>query len=633
MLINSYRDYWFIKKQSSSCLWLCFFVLFLAGCQAGDEAVTDAGSLEVNNGESERLTEWLNDEYAQQLDFSPMTKTRLGDKTRNGELDDVSEPALFKQLDWYEDSVNRLREDFDYSELNDEAQRSYDLWVYHFRQAETSLKYRRHAYIFGRYGPQSSLPNSFINYQVVQTEQDVHDYVSRLNQSGRYLLQYLERAKLAATDGIRPPIFDYRLAISEIQRVLKGYPFDTDGESVLWMDVKEKVRGLSESGVIEEKEADDFLVQAQNEMLEQLLPAYREILEWLIADLEKASSVAQGAWALPDGEAYYQHRLQQMTTTELTAREVHQIGLQEVARIRMEMEQIKDSVGFDGSLADFFSFLREDDRFYFPNTDAGRADYVAEASEILSEVDNMLPNFFGILPKAGLEVRRVEAFREQDGGAAHYRRGTADGSRPGVFYAHLSDMRAVSKFRLPSLAFHEGLPGHHMQISIQQELDSLPVFRTHKGYTAFSEGWGLYAEWLGKEMGGYPDPYSDFGRLSGEMWRAIRLVVDTGIHALRWTQTQAEVYALENSPRPESSVKAEVRRYFNNPGQATAYKIGMLRIQSARVDAELKMNDAFDLRNFHDQVLGSGQLPMKMLQDKLSAWSNQSSITEIRPKP
>jgi uncharacterized protein (DUF885 family) len=194
-------------------------------------------------------------------------------------------------------------------------------------------------------------------------------------------------------------------------------------------------------------------------------------------------------------------------------------------------------------------------------------------------------------------------------------------------------MRAVSKFRLPSLAFHEGLPGHHMQISIQQELESLPVFRTHKGYTAFSEGWGLYAEWLGKEMGGYSDPYSDFGRLSGEMWRAIRLVVDTGIHALRWTQTEAEVYALENSPRPESSVKAEVRRYFNNPGQATAYKIGMLRIQSARVDAELKMNDAFDLRNFHDQVIGSGQLPMKMLQDKLSAWSNQSSITEIRPKP
>lgn len=623
----------FIRERSYFSLWFCGVVIFFASCQPDYKQTVNDGLLKKNNTESERLTEWLNSEYAQQLDFSPMTKTRLGDKSANGELDDVSEPAMFDQLAWYQDSVNHLREDFDYAELDDEAQRSFDLWVYHLRQAEASLKYRRHQFVFGRYGPQSSLPNSFINYQIVQTRQDARDYIDRLNQSGRYLLQYLERAKLAALDGIRAPFFDYELAISEIERVLTGHPFNEDGESVLWSDLKDKVRDLSDKGVIEDSEADDFLVQAQNEMLEQLLPAYREILEWLVADVEKASSVAQGAWALPDGDAYYQHRLQQMTTTELTAVEIHQIGLQEVDRIRTEMEQIKDGVGFDGSLADFFSFLRDDDRFYFPNTDAGRADYVAEASKVLTEVGDILPNFFGILPKAELEVRRVEAFREQDGGAAHYRRGTADGSRPGVFYAHLSDMRAVSKFRLPSLAFHEGLPGHHMQISIQQELESLPVFRTHKGYTAFSEGWGLYAEWLGKEMGGYSDPYSDFGRLSGEMWRAIRLVVDTGIHALRWTQTQAEVYALENSPRPESSVKAEVRRYFNNPGQATAYKIGMLRIQSARVDAELKMNDAFDLRNFHDQVIGSGQLPMKMLQDKLSAWSNQSSITEIRPKP
>lgn len=623
----------FIRERSYFSLWFCGVVIFFASCQPDYKQTVNDGLLKKNNTESERLTEWLNSEYAQQLDFSPMTKTRLGDKSDNGELDDVSEPAMFDQLAWYQDSVNHLREDFNYAELDDEAQRSFDLWVYHLRQAEASLKYRRHQFVFGRYGPQSSLPNSFINYQIVQTRQDARDYIDRLNQSGRYLLQYLERAKLAALDGIRAPFFDYELAISEIKRVLTGHPFDDVGESVLWSDLKDKVRDLSDKGVIEDTEADDFLVQAQNEMLEQLLPAYREILEWLVADVEKASSVAQGAWALPDGDAYYQHRLQQMTTTELTAVEIHQIGLQEVDRIRTEMEQIKDGVGFDGSLADFFSFLRDDDRFYFPNTDAGRADYVAEASKVLTEVGDILPNFFGILPKAELEVRRVEAFREQDGGAAHYRRGTADGSRPGVFYAHLSDMRAVSKFRLPSLAFHEGLPGHHMQISIQQELESLPVFRTHKGYTAFSEGWGLYAEWLGKEMGGYSDPYSDFGRLSGEMWRAIRLVVDTGIHALRWTQTQAEVYALENSPRPESSVKAEVRRYFNNPGQATAYKIGMLRIQSARVDAELKMNDAFDLRNFHDQVIGSGQLPMKMLQDKLLAWSNQSSITEIRPKP
>jgi uncharacterized protein (DUF885 family) len=440
-------------------LWVCGLVIFFSSCQPGHKQPVNDGLLKNNNTESERLTEWLNNEYAKQLDFSPMTKTRLGDKSANGELDDVSEAAMFEQLEWYQDSVNQLLDNFEYAELNDEAQRSFDLWVYHLRQAEASLKYRRHQFIFGRYGPQSSLPNSFINYQIVETRQDARDYISRLNQSGHYLMQYLERARLGALDGIRPPFFDYELAISEIKRVLTGHPFNEDGESVLWNDFKGKVRDLSVKGVIEESEVNDFLVQAQNALLRQMLPAYEEILKWLIDDLKKASSVAQGAWALPDGEAYYQHRLEKMTTTELTAQEIHNIGLQEVGRIRMEMEQIKDSVGFDGSLADFFSFLRDDDRFYYPNTDAGRADYIAEASEILSEVDNMLPNFFGILPKAGLEVRRVEAFREQDGGAAHYRRGTADGSRPGVFYAHLSDMRAVSKFRLPSLAFHEGLPG------------------------------------------------------------------------------------------------------------------------------------------------------------------------------
>jgi len=498
--------------------------LSLAACAPADTPATVAAPAPVASmnqaNESQRLTEWLDAEYAHELDFSPLAKTRLGDKTAHGELDDVSEAASDAQLEWRRDSVARLRSEFDYVQLNDEAKRSFDLWVYQLTQAEESIPFRRHGFIFGRNGPQASLPNSLINYQVVDTEQDALDYVSRLEQSGRYLLQYLTRTQLAAQDGVRAPFFDYQQALSEIERITSGEPFDSMGSSALWDDVTTKFNALVAAGTIDQSRADALLEQARTAILDTMQPAYEQISAWLAADLENVSDSAQGAWSLPDGEAYYQQRLERMTTLPLTADEIFDTGISEVARIQAEMEEIKARVGFEGSLQDFFTFIRNDDRFYHPNTDEGRAAYIADADAILAATYEKLPEFFGILPKAGLQVRRVEPFREQDGGAAHYARGTKDGSRPGTFYAHLSDMRAASKHRLENLAYHEGVPGHHMQISIQQELEGLPAFRANKGYTAFSEGWGLYAEGLGKEMGGYEDPYADFGRLSGEIWRA-----------------------------------------------------------------------------------------------------------------
>lgn len=593
----------------------------LAACSpSGDEASEHAADAANPLSESQRLTLWLDAEYVRELDFSPLAKTRLGDKSAHGELDDVSEAAQQRRLDWRRDSVARLRSEFDYASLDAEARRSFDLWVSQLDQAESAARFHRHGFIFGRNGPQSSLPNSLINYQIVESAQDVDDYISRLRQSGRYLLQYLERTKLAAADGIRAPFFDYRQAISEIARITTGEPFTDEGSSALWDDVTAKFTALADAGEIDQARLDDALTEARAAVLESMLPAYEEVSAWLSADLVNVSEVAQGAWSLPDGEAYYQQRLERMTTLPLTADEIFDTGVSEVARIQAKMEEIKARVGFEGTLQDFFSFIRSDDRFYHPNTDEGRAAYIADADAILAATYEKLPDFFGILPKAGLQVKRVEPFREQDGGAAHYARGTRDGSRPGTFYAHLSDMRAASRHRLENLAYHEGVPGHHMQISIQQELEGLPAFRANKGYTAFSEGWGLYAEGLGKEMGGYEDPYADFGRLSGEIWRAVRLVVDTGIHAKGWTQDEAVQYALENSPRPEPSVRSEIRRYFNNPGQATAYKIGMLRIQAIRAKAEAALGADFDIRAFHDQVLGSGQLPMTMLEAKIDDW-------------
>jgi uncharacterized protein (DUF885 family) len=596
--------------------------LLLISCGEGTPPANDVTTADTASAmtESERLTAWLDEEFATLLDFSPLTKTRLGDKSDYGQLDDVSEAAMDRELAWRRDSVARMQAEFDYAALDDEGKVSWDLWEYQLQREEGALPFRRHGYIFGRNGPQTGLPNGLINYHNVESISDMEAYISRLNQSNRYLLQYLERAQLSVAAGIRAPYFDYDRAMSEIQRVTSGAPFSDEGMSAIWEDITGKIENLVQAGIASAEEGRSLEAQAREALLQSFKPAYDAILAWLQEDRVNVPDVATGASELPDGEAYYAQRLQAMTTLPMTAREIHDLGLAEVARIQEEMQGIRLQVGFQGSLQEFFNFLREDDQFYFPNTDEGRAQYLALATEILDEMYTRLPDFFGILPRAGLQVKRVEPFREVAGGAAHYARGTADGSRPGTFYVHLIDMRAAAVNRLENLSYHEGVPGHHMQISIQQELENIPRFRANSGYTAFSEGWGLYAELLGKEMGGYNDPYADMGRLSGEIWRAVRLVVDTGIHAFGWTEQEAVQYALDNSPRPEASVRSEVRRYFNNPGQATAYKIGMLKIIEYRRKAEAALGEQFDIREFHDTVLGSGQLPMETLETKIDRW-------------
>ena len=599
----------------------------LAGCTANISGQTSPSSSEISAGTSESFVTWLDNEYTQSLDFSPLAKTRLGIKEDYGELDDVSEAALDKRLNWRKDSVTRMQANFDRNQLSADDQLSWDLWVYLLEVSEANRGYRRHRYIFGRYGPQSGLANHLINYQKVDSAADMRAYISRLNQSARYLGQYLDRTKLAAKEGIRAPYFDYDRTLSEIDRVLTGVPFTTnsdDGQSALWKDITGKIQSLVDNALVEADEAQALTDEARTSLISVFKPALEEVAAWHIADRKNLSEEATGAWALPDGLGYYQQRLTVMTTLPLTADEVHELGLKEVARIQDEMRGIQAQVNFKGSFNEFLRFMREDDQFYLPNTDAGRAEYLRLADEYLAAMYKKLPDYFGILPKASLQVKRVEAFRESAGGAAHYARGTKDGSRPGTFYAHLIDMRAMTVNRLENLSYHEGVPGHHMQLSIQQEQDNLPLFRANGRYTAYSEGWGLYSEWLGKEMGGYQDPYTDFGRLSGEIWRAVRLVVDTGIHTKRWTEAQAVEYALANSSRPELSVRSEIRRYFHNPAQATAYKIGMLEIQALRARAETTLGDDFDIRAFHDLILGSGPLPMKKLGEQVDRWLAQT---------
>ena len=596
------------------------WLLLVVGCSPGEEPDIGQQSENKTGTETQRLNTWLDEEFTEYLDFSPLAKTRLGDKSDYDQLDDVSEAKAIKVINWRRASVADMKARFDRASLDDSGQLSFDLWVYLLEEAEAGLPFIRHQYFLGRNGPHTRLPNNLINYHKVDTLQDMQAYISRLGQANRYLLQYLARAKTSAAEGIRAPYFTYEVAISQIQRVTSGQPFDEQGSSALWTDINAKIKALQESGEISAEQATQLTDDARAVLLSSVKPAYDQLSAWLRSDLVNVSKQTEGATSLPDGQAYYQYRLSRMTTLPLTAEEIHETGLSEVARIQTEMTEIKNKVGFEGSLVEFFTFMREDDQFYFPNTDEGRAGYLALANELLDAMQLRLPEYFGILPKASLEVRRVEAFREQPGAAAHYMRGTKDGSRPGVFYVHLSDMRATANYRLEDLAYHEGLPGHHMQISIQQELPDIPRFRTYHGYTAYIEGWGLYAEYLGKEMGFYDDSYADFGRLSGEIWRAIRLVVDTGIHSKQWTEQQAIDYALLNSPKPATAVTSEIRRYFNMPAQATAYKVGMLKIQEYRARAEAALGDNFDIRGFHDVVLGSGPLPLPFLEARVDAW-------------
>lgn len=602
---------------------LCFyFFVALADTSAADLPSSQSG--QAVEAETIRLNQWLDTQFGEYLDFSPLAKTRLGIKTDYDILDDNSDDMDDVYVKWRMQSATKMERLFNRANLTEEGKRSFDLWLRLSDEGQKSVRFRFHRYVFGRRGPHTSLPNGLINYHKVSSLSDMQAYVSRLRQSGRYLMQALDKAKLSASKGIRAPYFDYQLALSQIQRVTQGRPFTDLGESPIWKDIVSKTESLQGQGKISSSQADELTGQASFALTDSMLPAYVAIRTWLEADFENLSAQAQGASALPEGNAYYQYTLERMTTLPLKPLEVHELGLVEVARIQKEMQEIMAEVGFEGSLEDFFGFLRTDDQFYFENSPQGREDYLSLARDYLLAIRARLPAFFGILPEGSLEVRRVEAFREQAGAAAHYMRGTQDGSRPGVFYVHLSDMRATSKYRLENLAYHEGLPGHHMQIAIQQELDNIPRFRTYHGYTAFSEGWGLYAEKLGKDMGFYEDPYADFGRLSGEIWRAIRLVVDTGIHVLGWSEAEAIKYAMANSPRPKKAVKSEVRRYFNMPAQATAYKIGMLKIQALRQLAETELADEFDIRTFHDVVLGSGPLPLPLLEEKVVNWVDEA---------
>lgn len=592
--------------------------LFLAACTADKPAAPDPAAIAEASG---KLTAYLNAEFEEELAMSPEGLTRMGRKERYGELDDYSEAQQDRELEWRRQSVADMKAQFDPASLSPDAQTSYDIWALELERAERRVKFRRHPYVFGFGGLHTDIPNFILTYHKVDEPSDMDAYVSRVAAMGPAIDQLTERVKLAAADGMRMPLFQYALVEGESQALTAGRPFVTSAaDNPLWADGKAKIQGLIDAGKASPEQGKAWEAALQDALLTKMKPAYDRLIAWAQADQASAPTGKLGALTLPNGQEWYSTSLYLLTTTDMTATQIHELGLSEVKRIHAEMDAIRQKVGFQGDMKAFFEFMRSDPQFYLPSTDAGRAEYIKKAEGYIAAMYEKLPQYFGRLPKAPLVVKRVEAFREQPGAAAHYFRPTPDGKQPGIFYAHLVDMKAVSVWALESLAYHEGVPGHHMQIAIQTELTDIPTFRTIYGYPAYSEGWGLYAEELGKEMGFFTDPYNEFGRLSSELWRSVRLVLDTGIHDKGWTEQEAIDWAVANSPRPTTAIRSEVRRFILWPGQATSYKIGMIAIQKLRDEAKAELGDKFDWRGFHDTVIGAGAMPLPILEKRVRAW-------------
>ena len=558
--------------------------------------------------ESEKANQLFDAIFDENVLRSPMTQTYLGIKTDYDKWDDLSEENTIKELAFTKANLQRVK-NIDSSKLDEQTLISYSLLVQKLENEISDHKWRFHNYPVNQmFGLHSSVPAFLINQHSIKNVKEAQDYIARVQGAKLLLEQLTIQLKLRAELGIIAPKFVFPHVIRDSKNILAGAPFEDGTDSTILSDFSKKVNKLE----ISEEEKNTLLNDVKTALMSSIKPGYEQLVSYL-AVLETQADDRDGAWKFPDGEAFFNNALQRTTTTDLTANEIHQTGLSEVERIHGEMRVIMEKVGFDGELGEFFEFMRTDKQFYYAADEAGRQRYLDEAVALIDDMKGRLDSLFLTKPKAKLKVKAVEAFREQSSGKAFYQQPAPDGSRPGVYYANLYDMEAMPTYQMAALAYHEGIPGHHMQIAIKQELTSIPKFRKFGGYTAHTEGWGLYSEMIPKEIGLYQDPYSDFGRLAMELWRACRLVVDTGIHTQKWTRAQGIEYYVTNTPNAKSDAVKMVERHVVMPSQATAYKIGMLKIIELREHAKVTLGEQFDIREFHDVVLRNGPVPLNVL--------------------
>jgi uncharacterized protein (DUF885 family) len=599
------------------------FIGIFAFCPVAPAAAADqnaaAAGAEAVQSEDERLAAFFEETFQRNLMDSPIFQAQLGMKgAAYGKWDDFSDAHAIEQNEWAREDLERLRADFNFAKLSEPAKVSYRIFEFLRERSLRNFKWRFHGYAFSSTNNPATFPATFLqNIHRVDDVSDAEAYVSRLNGLGAAMDQILEGIDLAAERGIAPTSFSYDPVIADAKSVIRGAPFDESGEdSAIFADFKGKVEKLDARPAVKAK----LVADASAALKGAVKPAIDRFVA-KVESLRAKSAGPNGVWALPEGDDFYKTQIDFWTSEkDLTAEEIHKTGLAEVKRIRAEMRKIMKSVGFEGDLKAFFAHLRTSPDNFFPNTEEGRAAYLAQSKGYIDSIYADVEKYFNMLPKAPLEVRAVEKWREETAPIAFYNQPTPDGSRPGVYYVNLKDMSTKQKHEMETIAYHEGAPGHHFQIAIQQELEGVPTFQKFAFFGAYVEGWGLYAERLAKEEGRFGDPMQDFGRLQNEMLRACRLVVDTGAHAKKWTRERMISYMLDNNPMTEEDATKEVERYIDNPGQALSYKVGMMKILDLRANAKNALGANFDIRDFHDVVLKNGAVPLPILEELVDAY-------------
>jgi uncharacterized protein (DUF885 family) len=588
--------------------------LSLAPCLAGSHvAMAAAAGQQVAApvaDAGQRLNAMFERYFEEYLELNPLYATQLGDNRYNDRLpNDIGPEYRAREHEMNERYLAALQE-FDPTKLSGEDRISYEIFLREGLRQRESERFPSYLLPLGRlFGLQETMPalGSGTNAQPFVTVADYENWLERLDG----FVVYMDQAIVNMREGVAKGVVQPRPIMEKVLGQLDGMIVTKAEDSPFFAPVSR----FPDTVPVADRER---LTAAYRTAIEdKVIPAYRRVRDYVRDDYMPKTRTTVAWTALPDGKAWYAYLVKRHTTTDMTPEEVHKVGLDEVARIHDEMDAVRRQVGFEGDLAAFFRHLESDPQFYFTQG----SDLVQGYRELKVRIDAALPKLFSVFPKADYQVREVEAFRAESAASAFYQGASADGSRPGIFYVNTFDLKAQPKFGMETLSLHEASPGHHFQGSIQQELTGLPKFRRFGGgYTAYAEGWALYAEYLGKELGMFTDPYQWFGRLNDEQLRAMRLVVDTGLHSLGWSREQAIRYMVENSSMSESYATSEVDRYISWPGQALGYKIGDLRIQALRRNAEKELGAKFDIRDFHREVLSDGEVPMDVLEAKIARW-------------
>ena len=539
---------------------------------------------------------------------------QFGITSHNGKLSDESPAHQQMVIDRWKKDLQQLHQySLDRQSASQKlSTRVLDWFVTNQVEGE---KWQFHNYPVNQlFGVQNQFPSFMANTHRLLAKKDCEYYLMRLDSVPKKFDQLLESLRAREERQILPP----RFVVEEVLKEMSDFISKPATENILASSFKERAAKI---GKLSDKERNDFQARVERAITSKVYPSYQKLIDYFKGVLPKTTT-DDGVWKLPDGDAFYAYALHQNTTTAMKPNDVHELGLREVARIEGEMRILLDATGFAGQpIGVSMDLLSKDPRFLYPNDDNGRAAALAEYKRLIDTAMSHCGELFITFPKAKIDIRRVEKFKEATAPGAYYQGGAMDGSRPGIFFANLRDMNEVPKWSMPTLSYHEGVPGHHWQISIAQELKGVPQFRKVIPFTAYAEGWALYCEWLAKQAGWYEgDPFGDLGRLRDELFRAVRLVVDTGIHAKRWTREQAIVYMREKTGMGEKDVTAEIERYIVNPGQACAYKVGMLKIQELRARSQRELGDRFDQREFHDTLLKNGALPLEILEEQVNVY-------------